>query len=236
MSFPYLQRALEANLPYHLKLVFLILAHYANDCGSCWPAVATIAKKCGLSARSIQRALAELERRGLIVRQSRFSGSGSQTSNAILLFPGMDPSLIDDVPPPLSNSPEGGVAVTQTTTEQSGDVVKNHNNSALVYPKQLSPTERESASRLIQQFEHDTAQLLLDELGARLRRGEIKKSCIGYLRILCQRANTGEFVPEVASQEQLLRSKPKQQMPEPRLVTDRVVARGKLAQIKGLLK
>ena len=48
------------------KLVTLALANYANDKGSAWPSVETLAKKTGLSKRQIQRLLPQIEKAGLL--------------------------------------------------------------------------------------------------------------------------------------------------------------------------
>lgn len=51
------------------KLVLLALADCANDDGHCWPSIATIARKSGVSERSVQRAIRKAEEAKLIHRQ-----------------------------------------------------------------------------------------------------------------------------------------------------------------------
>jgi biotin operon repressor len=48
------------------KLVLLALADNANDSGFCWPSTSTIARKCGLSRRSVSAKIAELQSAGLL--------------------------------------------------------------------------------------------------------------------------------------------------------------------------
>lgn len=48
------------------KLVLLVLANYTNDQGRCWPSIATLTKKTELSERTVQRALAQLQRGGFL--------------------------------------------------------------------------------------------------------------------------------------------------------------------------
>jgi len=62
------------------KLIYGRLARYAGKDGKCWPAVATLAAEIGLGARQTRKYLAELERKGLTRRISRFKG-GAQISN-----------------------------------------------------------------------------------------------------------------------------------------------------------
>lgn len=47
-------------------LVLLALADWANDQGTCWPSVASIADRCRIDARRARRILRELEHEGLI--------------------------------------------------------------------------------------------------------------------------------------------------------------------------
>lgn len=51
------------------KLVLLALADCANDEGHCWPGVKSLCRKTGKSERSLQAALASLEKNGQITRQ-----------------------------------------------------------------------------------------------------------------------------------------------------------------------
>lgn len=55
--------------------------------GACWPGIKTIARELKLSPRTVQRALNDLERAGLTLRQPRFRENGSRTSNRYLLQP-----------------------------------------------------------------------------------------------------------------------------------------------------
>ncbi|MBK1732774.1 helix-turn-helix domain-containing protein [Thiococcus pfennigii] len=62
------------------KLVLVALASHCNGHRqerSCWPSMAALCELTALSDRAIRKALAELERRGLIERRS---GSGKQTT------------------------------------------------------------------------------------------------------------------------------------------------------------
>jgi hypothetical protein len=57
------------------KLVLLALADNADDQGYCWPSIATIAKKCCLTPRSVYQQIAALERQHLLKRQAKHGPS-----------------------------------------------------------------------------------------------------------------------------------------------------------------
>ena len=65
------------------RLLLLALADNANDAGVCWPSVATLAKKCNVSERTIHKFLAEMEP-VYLVRSSR---SGRSTVYQLLTPP-----------------------------------------------------------------------------------------------------------------------------------------------------
>ena len=55
------------------KFVLIALADFYNDSKRCaWPSIARLMKYTNLSRRTVQRSLAELERRGLIRRRQVF--------------------------------------------------------------------------------------------------------------------------------------------------------------------
>jgi hypothetical protein len=64
------------------RLVLLSLARHADDAGVCWPSVARLARMTGLSARRVQYALRDLEKRGMIRVTGR---SGPRSGNRYLL-------------------------------------------------------------------------------------------------------------------------------------------------------
>ena len=63
------------------KLVLVVLGDAADDQGLCWPRISTVAKKVGISPRTVQRALHYLVRRKLITVEPRMRGDGSSSSN-----------------------------------------------------------------------------------------------------------------------------------------------------------
>ena len=68
------------------KLVLMALADSADDQGVCWPSVSTLAKKCTVSTRTVQRSLRGLIDRGLLIAETRQRPDGSSTSNRYRLL------------------------------------------------------------------------------------------------------------------------------------------------------
>ena len=71
----------EEQLTHRAKTVYIYLRDRADADGVCWPGIKTIAGELGLSARTVQRALYDLEDAGLIVKKQRHRKNGSLTSN-----------------------------------------------------------------------------------------------------------------------------------------------------------
>ena len=71
----------DTLLPPRAVSVYMYLKDRSNSAGSCWPGIKTIAGELGLSPRTVQRALADLEHRQLIEKRQRHRANGSLTSN-----------------------------------------------------------------------------------------------------------------------------------------------------------
>lgn len=71
----------EDSLSHRAKTVYVYLRDRSNQDGICWPGIKTIAKELKLSARTVQRAIRDLETAGLVTRQFRYRANGSHTSN-----------------------------------------------------------------------------------------------------------------------------------------------------------
>ena len=63
------------------KLVLMALADAADDQGTCWPSVATIANKVGVSTRTVRRVMQALTSCELLTAEPRYRGDGSCSSN-----------------------------------------------------------------------------------------------------------------------------------------------------------
>jgi len=73
--------AWRQGLPPTPKLVLMALADAADDHGVCWPSVTTLARKCSVSPRTVQRMLKLLVDQQLLVAESRHRQSGARSSN-----------------------------------------------------------------------------------------------------------------------------------------------------------
>ncbi|WP_053956323.1 helix-turn-helix domain-containing protein [Inediibacterium massiliense] len=69
------------DLPPRAKTVYMYLKDRSNKDGECWPAVKTIAKDTSLSISTVKRAIADLIRYGLLIKEYRYRENGSHTSN-----------------------------------------------------------------------------------------------------------------------------------------------------------
>lgn len=88
MAFEYINWAYSQKLPATTKFVLVVMADRANQSGFCYPSRKDIADKTGLSPRSVTRAIAELEERGLIKITERRRQDGYKTSNGYTLISG----------------------------------------------------------------------------------------------------------------------------------------------------
>jgi hypothetical protein len=95
------------------KLVLLMLASRADpDSNICFPSMSKLAQDCGMSAVQARRAVAGLEKKGLVRRTAQIKSYG-QTANLFTLKVGATPDLIDRPPDlidrhkllPLNSSP-----------------------------------------------------------------------------------------------------------------------------------
>ena len=74
------------------KLVLAGIATFADDAGKCWPSIATIAERCSMAVRSVQRHIAQLVRLGYLERIYR-------SGHAAITRLRMTPAKVS--PPPL---------------------------------------------------------------------------------------------------------------------------------------
>lgn len=74
----------DQELSHRAKTVYMYLKDRSNADDTCWPSVRRIAEDLKLSRRTVQRALADLERHGFLERTHRRRPNGSLTSNFIV--------------------------------------------------------------------------------------------------------------------------------------------------------
>lgn len=86
MSFGAVAKAVETPLSGSLKLVFILMANYADENDRCYPSQATLARQAGLSEKTIQRTIEKLEELGFV--ETLRKGSGNKSSLYRLVFEG----------------------------------------------------------------------------------------------------------------------------------------------------
>jgi len=198
------------------KLVLMALADAADDQGTCWPSVATLASKVGVSTRTVRRVMQELISCKLLAAEQRYRSDGSCSSNRYhLSLAGGDrlspaPDASDTTPghacqgPPdtgvipgttigiQKESPQPLMSVTEQSDRGGGEL------SDLEYPRALLPAERSRAEAMVAVLARPLSQQVLDEWAGIITAGEIRASSLGCLRALVKRAQQGTFAPERA--------------------------------------
>lgn len=74
------------ELPHRAKAVYMYLKDRSNRSGECWPGINTIAADLGLSRSTAKRALHDLIKGGLIVKEPRWRKNGSKSSNLYVIL------------------------------------------------------------------------------------------------------------------------------------------------------
>ncbi|GMQ89450.1 MAG: helix-turn-helix domain-containing protein [Gammaproteobacteria bacterium] len=198
------------------KLILMVLADAADDQGICWPSVATIAVKVGVSTRTVRRVMQILISRELLSAEQRYRSDGSCSSNRYrLLLEGGDklspaPDRGDTTPGRTCQGPPDGSVIPGTTIgtikeppQPPKPETGQSNRSGgelfyLVYPKDLLPAERSQADVMIAALAAPLNQQVLDEWAGIIAAGAIRSSTLGCLRALVKRAQEGTFAPERA--------------------------------------
>ena len=198
------------------KLVLMALADAANDQGTCWPSVATISAKVGVSTRTVQRVIQTLIRRELLTAEQRYRNNGSCSSNWYRLsLQGGDnvspaPDSGDTTPghtchvPPVTRVTPGTTIGTQKesplphSTNPIQPDCGGGSDSELYYPKNLLPSERSRTEVMIDVLNAPINQQVLDEWAGIITAGTIRSSMLGCLRALIKRALEGGLAPERA--------------------------------------
>lgn len=76
----YLSSLYAADVPHRAVVVYQYLKDRANEDGICYPAIGTIAKDLKLSRRTVQRAIADLEKTGHLKKEQRWRENGGKSS------------------------------------------------------------------------------------------------------------------------------------------------------------
>ena len=65
----YFSKIYSSDLPHRAKAVYMYLKDRSNTDGQCYPAIGTIAKELNLSRRTVERAIQDLVKAGLIKKE-----------------------------------------------------------------------------------------------------------------------------------------------------------------------
>ena len=77
----YFQDIYQSELSHRARAVYMYLKDRAGRKGQCWPGIKTIAAELRLSRSTVKRALDDLCRAGLVIKESRWRENGRLTSN-----------------------------------------------------------------------------------------------------------------------------------------------------------
>lgn len=76
----YFSAIYSEDLPHRAKAVYMYLKDRCNQNNQCYPAIGTIAKELQLSRRTVERAIADLEQAGLLMKEQRWRENGGRSS------------------------------------------------------------------------------------------------------------------------------------------------------------
>jgi len=85
----YFDSVYAADLPHRAVTVFMYLKNRAGKDGQCFPAISTIAADLSLSKRTVERALADLEKAGFVRREARWRTKGGRSSSLYKIINGL---------------------------------------------------------------------------------------------------------------------------------------------------
>ena len=128
------EAVLDAEVPDGAKVLYAVLRRYSNSEGECWPSVATLAGRLGVSERTVKRYREALVDAGLLVVQPRYDGHG-QRSNLYIFPPLVGGEAGEN---PASNA--GDTGMTSPSPEDTDDPGREDTR----VPQNESHSERET--------------------------------------------------------------------------------------------
>jgi len=75
----------KSDLSTRARIVFMYLSYRSNKENTCFPAIKTIARECGMGVSTVKRALNDLLENGYVQKDPRFRDDNGQTSNLYTL-------------------------------------------------------------------------------------------------------------------------------------------------------
>lgn len=179
--------AFEQDLKSGPKFVLVALADWADDEGSCFPGVVTIAKRVGSVESAVRENLSRLKRAGLVVEERRNRASGARTSNRYWLQMSGQVHLTPESGganlTPESDEPNAGIRGDQEP-ESGGE------SEPLVTNPQITPSESTDWMTL--------CAMLADRIEANgSKRPSVTKKWLDAARLMVER--DGRTVQQVAN-------------------------------------
>jgi hypothetical protein len=137
MSIKLMAAAWELPIPQTEKMVLLCLCDYANDAGECWPSVDTIARKCSVSGRSVQRSIRKLTAIGMVA----IKPSNGRKANWYCVSLTPTQCHPDRMSPrhSVTVNPDNGDINPDTVSPKPSRTIKEPPNKALARPDGVSP-------------------------------------------------------------------------------------------------
>ncbi|PNB73793.1 helix-turn-helix domain-containing protein [Pseudomonas sp. GW456-E7] len=197
------------------KLILMALADAADDEGLCWPGIKTLAAKCSVSGRTVQRTVKTFVAQGLLLVEERRRPDGRQTSNSYLLalqrYPdNMSPSTLRTLGSGdtgdtggVTKLRQGGCDSAVSPQEPPREHLKKplqprelcNQSAAIIFPRKLSAMERESIVSMARAIPVEDLQQLVDELASALAsESTIRTTPLRWFQGVLRRYERGEFV------------------------------------------
>lgn len=169
------------------KLVLLSLADQSNDDGACWPSMATLTRRTGLSERTVQRHLLDLASDGHLTRHSRPGRSNWYTvhprhdDTPVTVSP---PSQRRDTPVTMTGHPRHSDTHNRNrTVKEPSDLLSgkpDEGGGEVEKPKPKRTQQAEEVLRFLNERAHRAYQPTEVNLGlivARLKEGYTVEQC-----------------------------------------------------------
>ena len=126
----------RTDLTIYEKMVYIVLARYADDESKCFPSIKTIASKASCSDRQVRNVLTTLEEKNLIKKQQRkISGKKEFDSNLYYINSVKINEVMNDIPNPTECDSEQVGNDIPNPTECDSEQVRNEVPSKKTYIK-----------------------------------------------------------------------------------------------------
>ncbi len=146
MSIRRILSALDADLPPADKLLLVLLADNADDAtGKCWPSQAYLARRAGVTRKSVNQIISRLVSKGLVTVQKRYRDTGAQRSNMYRVLPSVTPPCVERLHPPVTQGytePVSNESITPITPNGSYPQVQNNARKLSAVEKAAAATAR----------------------------------------------------------------------------------------------